>query len=125
MNEAMSADIDHVLRYTRPLWTELNGARLFVTGGSGFIGSWLVESFRRARAERLLDAEMVVLTRTPGRTSANGVSFVTGDVRTFRRPEGSFTHAIHAAAPATSSRLETDATMRETIVEGTRRILDF
>jgi nucleoside-diphosphate-sugar epimerase len=133
-DNVLSADLDHVLRRTRPLWEELRGARLFVTGGTGFFGCWLLESFAWANQQLGLGAEMLVLTRNleafrkkaPHLTGRADIQFHIGDVRDFPFPTGQFSHVIHAATEA-SEKLNNDDPnlMLNTIVEGTRNALDF
>jgi dTDP-glucose 4,6-dehydratase len=130
----LSADLDHILDHTRQLWDEARGGRIFVTGGTGFIGCWLLESFAWANERLGLGAEMLVLTRSfavfqkkaPHLANRADIRFQHGDVRDFKFPPGSFSHVIHAATEA-SGKLndETPALMLETIVAGTRRALEF
>ncbi|HVY60451.1 MAG TPA: NAD-dependent epimerase/dehydratase family protein, partial [Planctomycetota bacterium] len=127
-------DLDEVLAATRDLWPDLAGRRLFVTGGTGFFGMWLLETFRHANARLALGAEVTVLTRdaaafrarAPHLAGAADVRLVAGDVRSFAFPEGHFAAVVHAATPAAAAQHEEDPLgTLDTIVEGTRRALDF
>ena len=115
-------DLEHMLAHTRGIWDEFSGASIFITGGTGFFGKWLIESFTAANHRHGLNARAVVLTRdATHRISSNpAVSFHTGDMRDFEFPEGSFSHIIHAATPSTGP-----VEMLDTIVQGTRHVLDF
>jgi dTDP-glucose 4,6-dehydratase len=134
MSNPLAPDLDHVLEHTREVWKELSGARIFITGGTGFFGCWLLESFAWAVDRLGLRASAVVLTRSPERFPGKAphlarhpaIQLAQGDVRCFEFPAGRFTHAIHGAAEA-NPRLnrEQPLLMLETIVDGTRRTLDF
>ncbi|MFI5349675.1 MAG: NAD-dependent epimerase/dehydratase family protein [Elusimicrobiota bacterium] len=128
------ADLDEILERTPRLWDDLRGARVFLTGGTGFFGIWLLESLLHADRKLGLGAKAVVLTRdeaafrakAPRLADDRRVDFHRGDVRTFEFPPGGFTHVIHAATEA-SVRLDQEQPdlMRDVIVSGTRRTLEF
>jgi len=130
----LADDLDHVLRHTEGLWNELRGQRVFITGGTGFFGCWLLESFLWANDRLDLGAHAVVLTRNPSafhrkapRLAAHAaVKLHTGDVRSFDFPRESFSHVIHAATEASAQLNENQPQlMFDTIVRGTQRVLDF
>ena len=134
MTNALAADLDHILDHTAGLWDELRGQRMFITGGTGFFGCWLLESFAWANDTLGLDATAVVLTRNlaafrkkaPHLATHPAIQFHLGDVRSFEFPRGSFSHVIHAATEASAQlNEEHPRLMFDTIVEGTRHTLEF
>jgi nucleoside-diphosphate-sugar epimerase len=130
----LSADLDKILDHTRGLWDVLRGERLFITGGTGFFGCWLLESFAWANTRLGLGASALVLTRdlerfrrkAPHLAQNPAVKFHIGDIRDFAFPPGSFSHLIHAATESSVKlNAEQPQVMLDTILEGTRRTLDF
>jgi nucleoside-diphosphate-sugar epimerase len=127
-------DLDHVTASVGDAWETLRSARVFVTGGTGFFGKWLVESFLHANRALGLNAQLVVLTRRPDAfplamphlADQPDISFHGGDVRDFDFPAGRFSHVIHAATPSWGLPEQGhEQWLCDTIVGGTRRVLDF
>jgi len=125
-------DLEHVLAHTRELWSEVRAGRIFLTGGTGFFGPWLVETFANANDRLGLCAELVVLTRDPTGTIERlphyadlcGVTLHRGDVRDFTPPGGKFGMVVHGAAESSQQGHAGDHRhMFDTIVDGTRRTL--
>lgn len=109
-------------------WPRLNGARIFMTGGTGFIGRWMLEALARAP----IDVRVTLLTRDPVAFAARAPHLaarfraIAGDVLRFDPPPGNFTDVIHGATDASAALTANDPLrMFETIVEGTRSALDF
>ena len=130
----LSQDLDHILKHTKTLWEDLREKKIFVTGGTGFFGKWLLESFAWADDQLDLNSRMHVLSRNPDSfkaryphlAEASGVRFHQGDVRNFDFPHEKFDFIIHAATDASAQlNAENPLLMVDTIVEGTRRTLEF
>ena len=131
---SLAQDLDDILVRTYDLWDELRSQRIFITGGTGFFGCWLLESLIWANDKLGLNAEVVVLTRNydafrkkaPHLANHPSIQFIIGDVTSFNFPEGNFSHVIHAATEA-SAKLneENPLLMFDTIVQGTRHTLEF
>ncbi len=134
MEWSLQKDIEFVFDSTEKIWPELRGARIFITGGTGFIGTWLLETLRYANMRLNLGIHATILTRDPSafRRKAphladyKDFTFIVGNVHNFQTPEDEFTHLIHAATDASAHLNETDPRlMFDTVVDGTRRALDF
>jgi nucleoside-diphosphate-sugar epimerase len=131
---SLGEDLADVLRQTTNVWPQLRGAHLFITGGTGFIGRWLLESLRYADSELGLGIRATVLSRDPMAFKRKaphlvdyaGFDFISGDVSGFSAPAGEFTHVIHAATDASAQINENDPLrMFDTVLNGTRQVLDF
>jgi nucleoside-diphosphate-sugar epimerase len=127
-----ASDLDEVLAATAELWEEVRGERVLLTGGTGFFGCWLVESFLHVNRRLGLGAGLTVLSREPEAFLRKmphlrgAVTLVRGDVRSFVFPEGAYGFVIHAATEASARQLAEDPeAMRTTIVDGTARVLEF
>lgn len=125
--------LDSALADGRDSWEQGRNARILLTGGTGFVGTWLLELFCRANQVFDLRAEIWVLTRDPegflGRSpqlaNKEGVHLFKGDVRTFLAGGLAFSHVIHGAASSSGPFAETSPLGHlDTIVQGTRRALE-
>ena len=130
----LAADLDHVLDHTRELWEELRGERIFITGGTGFFGCWLLESFAWAHQRLGLNASATVLTRNPDAffkkmphlVENPALHFFEGGMGSFSFLEGHFSHIIHAASQPSSSQDSIGYLDQfDANVQGTRRVLEF
>lgn len=100
-----SGDLAHVFTQVRPELSGFAEARIFLTGGTGFVGRWLTESWAFARRECSAKGELHILSRNPEAflaqhphlRTAPGLRFHLGDQGRFSFPEGVFDAVIHAA----------------------------
>ena len=127
-------DLKYILENNATLWEELRGRRIFLTGGTGFFGCWLLESFLAANRAFHLQAQAVVLTRSPRRfreraphlANDAAIELLEGDVRDFSFPAGEFPFVIHAATESVPTNpYDPPEALLATLVEGTRRCLEF
>ena len=121
----LEQDLDHVLEHTAGIWEDLRGERLFITGGTGFVGAWLVESFIWANNKLNLGAHALVLSRRVQTARDECVEYITGDGTGFEYPDGAFPFIIHGANdPSFDVNVQTTARVVEFArTHGTNRLL--
>ena len=125
-----AADLDEVVEAVGARWQNLLGQRLLLTGGTGFIGKWLLGTFLHANRKLGLGATILVVSRNPEAflqqypelRSIDNVQWIPSDVRdlTAEMVPGC-TFAIHAATDVTAATSAAD--ILETCIAGTNRVL--
>lgn len=127
------ADREHILKHTTDPWHDLARTRLFITGGTGFFGKWLLESIAAANDRLGTQVRATILSRNPARFGEEVPHLATrpefdwliGDAASFMFPAGKFDYVFHFA---TASAAEVGAGDTATIMrnlQGIERVLDF
>lgn len=110
----------------------LQGARLFLTGGTSFIGKWLIESLLWANKRFELGLEVTALSRNPRKflaamphlSNQPGFNLLEGDIATTDLRRGAdFTHAIHGANLLNDGSADWALRHMDTAVDGFRNLL--
>lgn len=132
-DQVIAEDVRALLAATRAeVWSGLRGKRLFLTGGTGFVGKWLLEALVAADAAYALGMRVTVLTRNaaafrgahPRLAAAPLLQWHEGDVAGFAFPEGRFDLVVHAALPA-STHAQDAGTLVATALAGTEHVCAF
>jgi nucleoside-diphosphate-sugar epimerase len=129
-------DLDYIFHNTKDIWEPLKGKSIFLTGGTGFFGKWLLESFIYVNEKLGLNAKIISLSRNPEpfikeypfyNEHKNSVRFVKGDILTYDfKIDEEVQFIIHAATAASDSLNKNNPLlMMDTITLGTRNVLDF
>jgi nucleoside-diphosphate-sugar epimerase len=129
-----ASDLDRVMSGAAGAFERLRNSRIFITGGTGFVGRWLLETLLWANQRMNLGASVLLLARDQGSfgreyphlAGASEVELVEGDVRTFEFPDGPIDRVIHLAAETNTKLLNPDPEVYfDVILGGTQRVLDF
>lgn len=130
MHTLPQQDLDHVLAHAGQLLRDFSGGRIFITGGTGFIGKWLLESLLHANRILSTGITATVLSRDPDafleawpQFRDPALEFHRGDVR--ERQDCSGHDAIIHASGDSDDRKNSAAPlcMLDSIVQGGRNIL--
>lgn len=125
-------DMADLLRHGDAWADDLRGARVLVTGASGWFGTWLLDALLALNDAHDLQLSVVGLCRNPqafvrrfpGLAAGPALSWIAADVREPFVVDGGCTHVIHAATAASASLNAADPQhMFDVILEGTRQAL--
>ncbi len=127
-------DIDDILRASAGDLAVLRGKKIFLTGGTGFFGKWLLAALLHANEEIDMGLELTVLSRNPAAFENKhreihdtpGLTFLAGDIAHFTAESRHFDFIIHGAADTTAFTNAADERERSrTIVQGTQNMIEL
>jgi len=131
-NYSISDDFKNIMSSCNDIFKELNNSHIFLTGGTGFIGVWLLKSIVYANKNMNLNIKVTILTRNirsfvnkfPDLGSYCNFKFIEGDIVDFEYPNIKYDYIIHGATDASAELNEKHPDkMFSTIVDGTSHIL--
>jgi len=108
--------------------------KIFLTGGTGFFGKWLLEAFIYLNEVHELNISVTILSRSPKKFTDNfpylakheNFKLIEGDVRSFTHSNEKYDLIIHAATDASVELNKSNPElMRNTIMDGATRVCDF
>ncbi len=134
MVSTLYTDLKYIAERTNGFINEFEGKKILLTGGTGFFGKWLLESFLFSNNYASMDIKVYILSRNPEAFKVYFphlyqnpcFTFLKGDVTTFTFDELNIDYIIHAATEA-SAKLnhEQPLVMIDSIINGTLNVLEF
>ncbi|MDE0837958.1 MAG: NAD-dependent epimerase/dehydratase family protein [Kiritimatiellae bacterium] len=134
LEHPLKRDLDSILEANENSFLELRGERIFISGATGFIGKWLLETLLWSNQKLALNLSITALSRNPDIFLRSHPRFgvdaclrlLRGDIRSFEFPKGTFSHVVHAATDVGSVAAAADhRNIFDVSVRGTQRLLEF
>lgn len=129
----ISAQLDATADGIKAAWLPLRGARLLITGGSGFFGNWLLSAIHMLNGQYQLGLRATVVTRDPTRlcrrlpflTQDKSFAILQGDVRTLNVPQDPHDVLIHGATTSAHETFNGASSLDkfDLLVDGTRNMM--
>ena len=111
----------------RSVAEKIGDKRIFLTGGTGLFGQWVIALAEWMHRENLAAPRLTVLSRRDALPQLPFVTAHLGTIDSFEFPSGTFDLLIHLAAPSARDTFNgmTDRDKLDQLYAGTSRVLDF
>ncbi|HCZ14901.1 MAG TPA: epimerase [Candidatus Accumulibacter sp.] len=128
-----TTDLERILELCEPIWARLRGRRFLITGGTGFFGTWLLESIAAANAALGLGLTASIVSRDPAAYRARFVhlgqdpafTWIAGSAADFPCPSMNHDFLLHLATATCARTGQTDSRlMLSAKLEGIRHVID-
>jgi dTDP-glucose 4,6-dehydratase len=133
MKSLPKAELDLVAKYFQENNINLEKASFLISGVTGFVGSWLLDSLMHINKAFGLKIEITGITRNAFKidswidlASEKNVHIIESDIRRQTKIAGRFTHVVHAATPTTTATRAGDlGNVFESSVLGAQNLLEI
>jgi UDP-glucuronate decarboxylase len=135
MKIVLERQINEIINRRPEIWSDISGKKIFITGGTGFSGRWLLESLILAQDMFDFSVELTVLSRDPQSFidkvphigAHRSIKFVQGDITSFALPDQKFHYILHGAATSAKETYDGEDPLNkfDMASHGARRVLDL
>ncbi|MCG3771664.1 MAG: dTDP-4-oxo-6-deoxy-D-allose reductase [Nitrosomonadaceae bacterium] len=133
-NYDISHDVEQLIQRSGVGIEAFRGKTMFITGGTGFFGVWLLSALLSIQHRLGGDLRLMALSRAPekflqahlGQDFGTRIEFVRGDVKRFRLAGVQVTHLVHMAATNAGETFagEDQLNKLDVLCMGTRNVLE-
>ncbi len=134
LHPVIKNDLDFILAASIDDLNALAGSRIFITGGTGFFGKWLLHAFEHYNDVHEQKIHVTVLSRNPDAflhdfpffAENQCRQYIQGDVIDLGDLAGNYDYVVHAAADATNGRNPGSVVdIHDPIVGGATNVMRF
>lgn len=127
-------DINYILKNTIFLWKNFKDCNIFISGGTGFFGKWIIKCLVKANDTFNLNLIIFMLTREPKcfindepeLSKHKSIRILTGGMSNFEYPNCEINYIIHTATETNNNRIKNEPLfLFESNINGTKHILKF
>jgi len=133
MENLIAENLAKSLKGVVPNLEKLRGSTILITGGTGFVGSWVARAIAWLNDNFNFGCQMVLLARNPKNLEQidhrlycrTDITYICSDIRSVHNLPGSINYIIHAAAnPDNRMHMSDPVNTMDVIALGTKAIMD-
>jgi len=129
-------DLDYIFDSIHTQIGELKNKSIFITGGTGFFGEWIVRSLLHFNEKLDLNIKIGLLTRNISKYILNhsnlywdntNIDLFQGDISDFTFPEKKYDYIIHGASTSSIEKFNGAESISRFLIlsDGTKHLLDY
>ena len=120
------------LVFKKKKYLHLKNTSIFITGGSGFIGRWILRSIDYLNLKKKLNIKLVILVRDKNKikyikylTKNTKIKIIKGNLLSFKFKKILVDHIFHLATERINDSVEDNFNIADTIINGTTRLIEL